>query len=45
MKNRHTYEPFEKWSGVVVSLRNEIMMDNFNALVKAFKDVPEFSKK
>ena len=42
MKNMHTYEPFEEWSDVVVSIRNEIMMDNFNALVKAYKDSLEF---
>lgn len=41
----HTYEPFEECSGVVASVRNEIMADIFNALVKAFKDALEFSKK
>ena len=38
IKNMHTYEPSEVWSGVVVSVRNEIMADNFSALVKASKD-------
>ena len=32
-----------KWCGVVVSVRNEVMADKFNALVKAFNDVLEFS--
>ena len=34
----YTYESFEGWSGVVAGPRNEIMEDNFNALIKAFKD-------
>ena len=38
MKNMDTYQPFEKWNGSVVSVRNEIMADSFNALVEVFID-------
>ena len=42
MKSMHTYEPFEECSGVVASVRNEIMADIFNALVKGFKKVGKY---
>ena len=43
-KYARNYEPFKEPSGAVVGVTEDIMGDNFNVLLKAFKDALDFSE-